>query len=56
MRTIDRDASTAQVVSPEDGYVYSAHNQGRNSWVSAMSDDGTTAAVVPVDSYAMRSH
>jgi YVTN family beta-propeller protein len=52
VRTIDRDASTAQVVSPEDGYVYSAHNQGRNCWVSAMSDDGTTAAVVPVDSYA----
>jgi YVTN family beta-propeller protein len=52
VRTIDRDASTAQVVSPEDGYVYSAHNQGRNCWVSAMSDDGTTAAVVSVDSYA----
>ena len=52
VRIIDRDASTAQVVSPEDGYVYSAHNQGRNCWVSAMSDDGTTAAVVPVDSYA----
>jgi YVTN family beta-propeller protein len=52
VRTINRDASTAQVVSPEDGYVYAAHNQGRNSWVSAMSDDGTTAAVVPVDSYA----
>ncbi len=52
VRTIERDASTAQVVSPEDGYVYSAHNQGRNSWLSAMSDDGTTAAVVPVESYA----
>jgi YVTN family beta-propeller protein len=52
VRTIERDASTAQVVSPEDGYVYSAHNQGRNCWVSAMSGDGTTAAVVPVDSYA----
>jgi YVTN family beta-propeller protein len=52
VRTIERDVSTAQVVSPEDGYVYSAHNQGRNSWLSAMSDDGTTAAVVPVDSYA----
>jgi YVTN family beta-propeller protein len=53
VRTIDRDASTAQVVSsPKDGYIYSAHNQGRNCWISAMSDDGTTAAVVPVDSYA----
>lgn len=52
VRTIDRDASTAQVVSSQDGYVYSAHNQGRNCWVSAMSPDGTTAAVVPVDSYA----
>ncbi len=52
VKTVERDASTAQVVSPEDGYVYSAHNQGRNSWLSAMSDDGTTAAVVPVESYA----
>jgi len=52
VRTVERDASTAQVVSPEDGYVYSAHNQGRNCWVSAMGVDGTTAAVVPVDSYA----
>jgi YVTN family beta-propeller protein len=50
--TIRRDASTAQVVGREDHYVYSAHNQGRNCWVSAMSDDGTTATVVPVDSYA----
>jgi YVTN family beta-propeller protein len=52
VRTIERDASTAQVVSPKNGYVYSAHSQGRNCWVSAMTGDGTTAAVVPVDSYA----
>ena len=52
VRTVARDASTAEVVSPDDNYVYLAHNQGRNCWVSAMSDDGTTATAVPVDSYA----
>jgi YVTN family beta-propeller protein len=50
--TVGRDPNTAQVVSPDDSYVYSAHNQGCNSWVSAMNHDGTTAAIVPVDSYA----
>lgn len=49
---VSRDSSTAEVVSPEDNYVYVAHNQGRNCWISAMADDGTTATVVPVDSYA----
>jgi YVTN family beta-propeller protein len=52
VRTVVRDASTAEVVGPDDNYVYLAHNQGRNCWVSAMSDDGTTVTVVPVDSYA----
>ena len=52
VRTVVRDASTAEVVSPDDNYVYLAHNQGRNCWVSVMSDDGSTVTVVPVDSYA----
>ena len=51
-RTVVRDASTAEIISPTDNYLYLAHNQGRNSWVSAMSEDGTTATSVPVDSYA----
>ena len=52
VRTVVRDASTAEVISPDDNYVYLAHNQGRNCWVSVMSDDGSTVTVVPVDSYA----
>ena len=52
VRTVARDASTAEIVSLDDNYVYLAHNQGRNCWVSAMSGDGTAATVVPVDSYA----
>ena len=39
-------------ISPHDNYVYLVHNQGRNCWVSVISDDGTTATVVPVHSYA----
>lgn len=50
--TVSGDASAAEVVSPADNCVYLAHNQGRNCWVSAMSKEGTTAAVVAVDSYA----
>ena len=52
VRTVVREASTAEIVSPADNYLYLAHNQGRNCWVSAMSEDGTTATAVPVDSYA----
>ena len=52
VRTVVGDAITAEVVSPEDNYIYLAHCQGHNCWVSAMSDVGATAAVVPVDSYA----
>jgi len=52
VRTVVRDASTAEIISPADNYLYLAHNQGRNCWVSAVSEDGTTATVVPVDSYA----
>ena len=52
VRTVVRDASMAEAVSPDDNYVYLAHSQGRNCWVSAMSADGTTATAVPVDSYA----
>ena len=51
-RTVKREPATAELVSPDDNYLYLAHNQGRNSWVSAMSDDGTLASVVAVDSYA----
>ena len=51
VRAVVKDASTAEVVS-NDNYVYLAHNQGRNCWVSAMDDDGTTVTAVPVDSYA----
>jgi YVTN family beta-propeller protein len=50
--TAGRDASTAEVVGLADNYVYMAHNQGRNCWISAVAADGTTATVVPVDSYA----
>ncbi len=52
VRTVPRDASTAEVVSAVDNYVYLAHSQGRNCWVSVMSDDGATATAVPVESYA----
>ena len=52
VRTVVGDAITAEVVSPEDNYIYLAHCQGHNCWVSAVSDVGATAAVVPVDSYA----
>jgi DNA-binding beta-propeller fold protein YncE len=50
--TTRRDPSTAEVVSPADNYLYSAHNQGRNSWVSAMTDAGAMVTVVAVDSFA----
>jgi YVTN family beta-propeller protein len=52
VRTVEREASAAEVISPEDNYLYLAHNQGRNCWISAMAHDGTTATIVPVDSYA----
>jgi DNA-binding beta-propeller fold protein YncE len=52
VRTVVRDASTAELISPAGNYLYLAYNQGRNCWVSAMSEDGTTATAVPVDSYA----
>ena len=52
VQTVSRDASTAEVVSPNGAYVYLAHNQGRNSWVSAIDGDGTMVTAVPVDSYA----
>jgi YVTN family beta-propeller protein len=52
VRTVVRDASTAEIISPADNYLYLAHNQGANCWVSAMSEDGTTATAVPVYSYA----
>jgi YVTN family beta-propeller protein len=44
--TACRDASTAEVVSLDDNYVYMAHNQGRNCWISAVADDGTTATAL----------
>lgn len=52
VRTVVGDVITAEVVSPQDNYIYLAHCQGHNCWVSAVSDVGATAAVVPVDSYA----
>ena len=52
VRTVGGQASTAEAISPHDNYVYLVHNQGRNCWVSVISDDGTTATVVPVHSYA----
>ena len=52
VRTVGGQASTAEAISPHDNYVYLVHDQGRNCWVSAISDDGTTATVVPVHSYA----
>jgi len=52
VRTVGGQASTAEAISPHDNYVYLVHNQGRNCWVSIISDDGTTATVVPVHSYA----
>ena len=52
VRTVGGQASTAEAISPHDNYVYLVHNQGRNCWESVISDDGTTATVVPVHSYA----
>jgi YVTN family beta-propeller protein len=51
-RTVTADPSAAEAVSRNGGLIYLAHNEGRNCWVSAVTDDGSTAAVVPVDSYA----
>jgi YVTN family beta-propeller protein len=52
VKTVGGEATTAELVSPADNYVYRVHNQGRNCWVSVISDDGTTVAATPVDSYA----
>lgn len=52
VRTVARDASTAEVVGPKDNYLYTAHNEGRNCWVSVIAADGTPATVLPVNSYA----
>ncbi|MCW2653110.1 MAG: hypothetical protein JWR32_4086 [Mycobacterium sp.] len=48
--------STAEVVSPDGKYIYSAHHpmlgEGDSSWISVIDADGTKVAMVPVDSYA----
>jgi YVTN family beta-propeller protein len=52
-KSVVEDASRVDAVSSDDNYLYVVHNDGRNCWVSVMSDDGTTVAVTPVDSYAI---
>ena len=44
--TVSRDASAAEVISPEDNNVYLAHNQGRNCWVG-LDDAPLDVAVSP---------
>jgi DNA-binding beta-propeller fold protein YncE len=53
VKTVSREPSSAEAVDPQGNYLYQVHNQGRNCWLSAMTEHGITATVVPVDSYAV---
>ena len=50
------DRSTAEVVSPDRNYIYLAHSgivgHTRGNWISVISAEGATVAVVPVEGHA----
>ena len=56
VKTFVLDRSTAEVVSPDGNYIYLTHSgivgHTRGSWISVISADGATVAVVPVDGHA----
>ena len=56
VKTFVLDRSTAEVVSPDGDYIYLAHSgivgDTRGSWISVVTADGATVAVVPVDRHA----
>ena len=56
VKTLRLNRSTAEVVSPDGDYIYFAHSgivgDTRGSWISVVTADGATVAVVPVDRHA----
>jgi DNA-binding beta-propeller fold protein YncE len=56
MKTFMLERSNAEVVSPDGGYIYTAHSgiagDTGGSWISVVSAEGATIAVVPVDRHA----
>ena len=56
VKTVVLNRSTAEIVSPDGDYIYLAHSgmvEGtRNSWISVVTADGATVAVVPVHRHA----
>jgi DNA-binding beta-propeller fold protein YncE len=56
VKTFMLERSNAEVVSPDGGYIYMAHSgiasDTGGSWISVVSAEGETVAVVPVDRHA----
>jgi DNA-binding beta-propeller fold protein YncE len=56
VKTFMLERSNAEVVSPDGGYIYMAHSgiasDTGGSWISVVSAEGATVAVVPVDRHA----
>ncbi len=52
VKTVVLNRSTAEIVSPDGGYIYLAHSgmvEGtRSNWISVVTADGATVAAVPV--------
>ena len=56
VKTVVLNRSTAEILSPDGDYIYLAHSgmvEGtRHSWISVVTADGATVAVVPVHRHA----
>jgi hypothetical protein len=55
-KTVREQRNTAAVVSADGDYIYLAHGEAigpGGTWISAIRADGTSAALIPVDSYTI---